>query len=401
MAEDNSKAEPTEISASEILDKILKGEPVKCDNKRIVGNLDLSTLNLPTEHADRTEYQIKTLELPKECKIVSSSIRITNSEFNGKVDFSNCIFKTDVYFRKTTFNGDADFKGATFSDSSYFRLATFNGDADFDGATFSGYADFRKGYIYFRKAKFNRNAGFNGATFSGYANFRKVTFNGNADFKEAKFNSNADFNSATFNKDALFEGAKFEKELDLTFTEYKRLFIRWESISKTRHKWKLLENWNKSCNIIYDDTTYLLLIENLKNLGFFEDADNCYYNYRIERRRQWQKKPKESPNKIYQFIDLVLWLFYGYGVRPLRPLAGLVFLILAFGLLYPYLGVAGNSTWAAFNTSLIVSLSGTKLIEDPTHPATFMHYWIFSIEKLLASLFFAMFLVSLGKTIIR
>jgi hypothetical protein len=96
-------------------------------------------------------------------------------------------------------------------------------------------------------------------------------------------------------------------------------------------------------------------------------------------------------------IILILWLrckaFASFGRTRVSHIA--------FGLLYPYLGFAGESTSAQFNTSLIVSLSGTKLIDNPIQPATSMLYWAFSIEKLLASLFFAMILVSIGRTVIR
>ena len=47
MAEEpKSEAELTEIPASEILDKIQKGEPVEYDHVRIIGDLDLSKLDL-------------------------------------------------------------------------------------------------------------------------------------------------------------------------------------------------------------------------------------------------------------------------------------------------------------------------------------------------------------------
>ena len=49
MAEESEIA-LTEISAREILDKIQKGEPVKYDHVRIIGDLDVSKLDLPKKH---------------------------------------------------------------------------------------------------------------------------------------------------------------------------------------------------------------------------------------------------------------------------------------------------------------------------------------------------------------
>jgi uncharacterized protein YjbI with pentapeptide repeats len=370
----------------------------------------IGTLPLPMEDVDRTKYQIDTMNKPIQCKAIYSSITISQSEFKGIVNSSNIFFRDLVEFEKTSFSCEADFSGASFNGKSFFKETKFDDYANFEGASFRNEAEFSEakfsGFADFWGVKFSDYANFNYATFIGYANFFKALFNGYsnfdhamfscfADFRGASFIGNADFRSATFNEDAMFTEAIFEKGLDWEFTKYKRLFIRWESISKPRHKCKLLENWNKSCNIQpYNETTYLLLIDNLKNIGFFDDSDNCYYDYRIRRRRT-------LINPIYRFFDWLLLLFYGYGVRPLRPLIGLIFLILLFGLLYPYIGFAGHSTLDQFNTSLIVSLSGTRLIDNPIPSPTPMLYWAFSIEKLLTALLFGFFLVSIGKTIIR
>ena len=84
MAEDSeNEAVLREIPASDILDKIQKGEPVEYDHVRIKGELDLSKLDLPTEHVARTKYQIEILGLSEESKVVSSSIKITNSKFDA------------------------------------------------------------------------------------------------------------------------------------------------------------------------------------------------------------------------------------------------------------------------------------------------------------------------------
>jgi hypothetical protein len=359
MAEDlKSEAEITEILANEIFDKIQKGEPVAYDRVRIIGDLDLSKLNLPTETIDLTEIKKPWNVLLRDQKrnIISSPIKITNSEFKGAAIFALCSFKAKVDLMGTNFKKHANFIGTKFNDVVNFTATEFGGEA-----------------LYF-VATFNKNALFDSATFGN-----------DAGFNGAKFKNDTSFIGARFKEDALFESVDFERELHLEKTRYKRLFVRWETISE--------KIYVKTASEDYDDTTFLLLIDNFKNLGYFEDADNCYYSYRKARRQQLPK--------IYRIFDWILWLFYGYGVKPLRPLGGLVVLLFAFVALYSYFGVAGNSTMDLLNTSLTLSLAGTKLIDDPNHPATWVFYWIFTVEKLLASLFFAMFLVSIGRTIIR
>jgi hypothetical protein len=102
MAEDPENEEGLrEIPSSEILDKIQRGEPVEYDHVRIMGDLDLSKLDLPTEYVARTEYQIKILTLPEESKVISSSIKITDSKFDAKVNFGNNLFRNLITFDNT------------------------------------------------------------------------------------------------------------------------------------------------------------------------------------------------------------------------------------------------------------------------------------------------------------
>jgi hypothetical protein len=61
--EPENEAGLREIPASEILDKIQKGEPVEYDHVRIVGDLDLSKIDLSTQRIERTDFQKKMLGL--------------------------------------------------------------------------------------------------------------------------------------------------------------------------------------------------------------------------------------------------------------------------------------------------------------------------------------------------
>jgi hypothetical protein len=91
MAEEEAK---TVVSASEILDKIQNGQPVEYDNVIIEGDLDPSTLDLPTEQVKRTDCDyVEEVKrgLPETVKVVTSQIKITNSEIpvgNGEVELT-------------------------------------------------------------------------------------------------------------------------------------------------------------------------------------------------------------------------------------------------------------------------------------------------------------------------
>ena len=221
MAE--SDAELTEIPASEILEKIQKGKAVEYDHVRIIDDFDVYKLDLPTKHVDRTDLKkIPGISISEECKVVSSSIKITISTFNSQAIFDNIFFEDSINysinFDNTTFSGHASFRGATFGACPVFSGATFNRGVFFDGATFNGGADF-KGATFdegtlFTGVAFSTGANFSDATFCGYTHFDDATFGGSADFSRAFFGAVADFSGNTFSMDAGFSGALFRGDAD-------------------------------------------------------------------------------------------------------------------------------------------------------------------------------------------
>lgn len=227
------KTHPTRsVSADWILNRIQKRKKVHLRNAVIKGDLDVSKLDLPTKHVDRTEYQ-QARGLLLESKIISSQINIVNSKFEGIVNFSNCVFEE---------NGN--FGGASFSKDAYFEGACFDGNALFEGASFSRNALFEEAYFgemaLFNRASFREGAGFDIASFSGCAGFdiasfskeawfigtyfdgvvwfRGASFSKEAWFIEASFSKETWFNGASFSRNAMFNGASFRGDV-LTFRD--------------------------------------------------------------------------------------------------------------------------------------------------------------------------------------
>ena len=110
------------ISAIWVQDRIQKEKKVRLKNAQINGDIDLSKPDLPTKSVARTEFQKYNLDLSTECKIISSEINISESEFRDRVQFSNCFFDKQTWFSRVTFSRYASFNGATFS-----RYAGFDG----------------------------------------------------------------------------------------------------------------------------------------------------------------------------------------------------------------------------------------------------------------------------------
>jgi len=156
------------------------------------------------------------------------------------------------------------------------------------------------------------------AVFSGGdANFRDAEFNKCACFNFAMLNGSASFEDAEFIGNAYFENAAFGRDLNLNRTGYSRLFLHWNSINKSQFK-------------ASDYDAYLALERNYVNLGWFEDANNCYYEYRNKRRVD-----TDVPF-IEKATDTIEWVSYGYGVKPIYTLGWIAFFVLVFGMIFTY-----------------------------------------------------------------
>ncbi len=244
-------------------------------------------------------------------------------QFNGTSRFGDAQFDKDTQFSKVRFGSDSNFGGVRFGGDAYFGGTEFNKTAHFDGAVFSG------GVAYFMWANFSGNARFWEVKFKEIADFSDTTFNGSSGFRYAQFSNRAYFNSAMFNGSASFEDAQFDgnayfenttfgSHLDLTRTGVLRLLLPWESIDDHQL-------------FVSDDDAYLALIRNYANLGWFEDLNDCYYEYR-------NKCRMNEPISLEKITDTFEWILYGYGVKPLRTVVWIVSVILGFGLVFSYCG---------------------------------------------------------------
>lgn len=415
MVADKSQnsASPRQIPATQILAEIEQGVPSEHNEVQITGDLIIGYAKLPVVEG-------------KFC--VSSLIKITNCQFEGKVTLARTAFLNLVDLRGSTFHQPSSFSGSAFKSVADFGNARFKGEVSFNKSQFEDEASFNRAVFekkaffskslfkkefYFRKSIFMEELSFNRCQFEGdsyfkgsefhkKASFRKANFIHDADFSRSRFIGEANFESTQFMGDAFFTDASFDDGLLLTRTKYEKLHIRWKSLTRPKYPFPYLERLERISKLKFDnsdgETAYLLLIDNFKKLGFFEDADDCYYHYRNVRRHNLPAH--------YRPIDWILMASYGYGVRPVRPLVLSAGLFLAFALFYAAFGglfspAGAPSPAEAANLSLTLLLSGSKLISDPNAAATGALYFIYTSEKLIGSFFFALFLISVGRTIIR
>lgn len=325
--------------------------------------------------------------------------KFAEAEFDGPADFGGSKFERYANYTKSQFIEDAIFGGSRFNKSATFIESQFNGLADFGGSQFAGYASFGRSH-------FSDIAKFAGSKFNGSAGFQDSYFNNIAAFEKSEFNGTTSFDSCRFNGDALFEDAVFNGLLSLNKTKYDKFYVAWSNIFK----------------LAYDKTAYLLLIENFKKIGFLTDADDCYLQYRMEQRNH-PRPIKCLQDQIDESFSALMNIFFeksfGYGVRPLNPLAWSVILVLAFSIFWGIIGFGAplddytskrkcaTFVWNSIILSAAIFLSGTKLFIDP--PSIPKSPWltrsfikaIFIFERSLGALFSILFFLAISGTILR
>ncbi|OPY52249.1 MAG: hypothetical protein A4E49_01909 [Methanosaeta sp. PtaU1.Bin112] len=310
-----------------------------------------------------------------------ANVSFKDATLNGMVQFSEAIF------------GQADFQGAQFGGKSSWQASLFQGDAGFDGALFLGRTSFPT-------ATFLAMVSFTSARFQEEAFFEGTVFAKTADYSTAIFQKGISFAGATIDKMRLLK-AQISSQISLQNAEFNRLEARWPVL----------------CNHLrYDGETYLSLARNYRNLEWFEDADDCYYHYR--RASQAAKSftiQEEQARKINwsKLLDGLAWISCGYGVRPRYTVFLSGFFILLFAFLY----------WQGMGI-VVEPLNGSEYIQGQNEELTFLDNLYFSamvftaktqvkwypvgvyrylatLESILGWLLLALFLVSLGRTMIR
>ncbi|HQN30475.1 MAG TPA: pentapeptide repeat-containing protein [Methanothrix soehngenii] len=445
------------IQASEVETIIRAGEPAEFDKYIIEGDLNLCGLTIERPvHFNQTIFQdsvmFNSTTFNGYAYFWSSDfngyVNFGSSVFNGYANFGSSVFNGFAYFGESDFNGYADFKLSKFKEGANFGYSHFNGYANFGYSDFNNYANFAYsefnstadfGFSSFNDdvsfvfSDFNTSAFFMNSEFNGEADFYNSKFNGDTSFCNSEFNCNANFKLDTFDKEAnfndvVFKGdvsfyssffngvAFFEKtiiqgRLSLTKTKYDKLFIRWYNIVD---------------GLEYDDAAYMTLLKNFKDLGYLEDYDSCYFQYRKEHRGQPWPGIGSFEVSVRKFLDIFLEYFYGYGKKPLLPLAWSLGVVLVFGIYWRSIGQKKQKIIFdeyspkknkinnklliliyPFLFSVNVFLSGTKLFVDPPEvPDTpgnsqSTTKFVFILERILGAFFSILFFLAVSGTVVR
>ncbi len=256
----------SEIKAEDILKQIENETDIYLENCSIVGELDLSEVNLETIPNPKFKPYLEDYGVSEELKIIESNIIIKNSIFKNDIDFSNVLFNNSSQFKRTHFDS-ANFMGASFNNSAYFRKASFNNsayftEANFNGANFGG-ANFSNS-ANFERTSFNKSAYFREVNFSNSANFVGVSFNNSAHFTEANFSNSTYFTEANFNdayfwnasfNDANFERANFN-DADFKDSSFKDANFKYANFHDANFGWVNFSNLVIFCGASFNDAYF-------------------------------------------------------------------------------------------------------------------------------------------------
>lgn len=341
------------VQASEIIAKIQKGEPVNYSHIIVKGDLNIGEIGISRAENIVSPITISDSKLSGSVIFdgltLQGPINFGKTEFEKDASFTGNRFKGDAIFEHAQFDGKSLFTGSEFDNSSLFQFTDFGDFSDFLGAKFEGKPDFHNSIFhetaFFRDTLFKNEVNFENVEFVNSANFRLSQIE-IARFSGAKFNGSADFSQAQFNILADFIGTQFIKDLYLDDVKFSKLLISWDSIKD---------------KLEFNGPTYLLLIKNFKDMEQFEDADNCYYQYRDEER---QDRPLGWA-KVFDYLALISC---GYGVHwqntMLTGLGVMTFFGIYFSLKGGLLKSKGAESFQKLEESLFFSL--TLLLSAPT-----------------------------------
>jgi len=381
---------------------------IQITNSKFLGKVYFRNANINnsanfanTIFGDEADFSNSFLKSPNfQGSIFKGPARFVHTNFSGNIQIDDVYFSKDAIFENASFLEDASFFRTNFRNNAYFMWSKFSDQANFYKTNLAESLDFTNASFHqanFNDVKINGTAIFDGARIEE-AWFYKVNFGSDVLFRDARINKSLTITKCQFNGDAIFAGTQFDKprSLALNCNQFNKIYLRWNNISEA---------------LAYDDETYLFLVKNYKNLGLFEDANNCYFQYRTERRRYLEP--------YYSTLDFALEKTYGYGTKPLSVLYVSALLVAIFSFIFmliSYLSQKGNDSKSKFDYLTIIGwhikfsylafLSGTKLFVDAPDRPKMQGYgddalaFFFTLERVLGAILFGFFALALARTII-
>ena len=210
----NKSDEKKSVKASDIIEKIDKGENIYYQNATIEGDLDFTLIK---------NNNLEALTIKR--AFVNSSITFINCDFKGKVISSKIIDKNSIF---TSFDKNLTFIKCNFKDEVNFNEAIINGTTNYSESVFEKKASFegiqcKNKNNYFTQIKLKDVSSFQGGIFSGDVNFLRAEFFGNTAFQQSKFLGNLQISNAKFYGYADFTNCLFNSGIITNYSEFEKV----------------------------------------------------------------------------------------------------------------------------------------------------------------------------------
>jgi uncharacterized protein YjbI with pentapeptide repeats len=359
------------MTGSHVRALVSKG-PVTLQGATIRGPLNLRPLGTVEHRLECRSCRIEG-DLVGSGVVFERTLDLSGSQIRGAVKMQGAQFREPVLLGSppapdaTQFGGKVDFSLAKFDDFATFEGAQFSKDADFVYSRFGGEAIFTYGMFAagasFARAWFTSGSDFRDAVFRTRSSFVSSEFRGSADFSKARFLREVDLSLARFDGDGSFLGttfAGFDSELAATFegvtvagsanfgfssfwkdAEFSRMTARWVSFEEAQFPPRpsiVMKDFSAVDlrmnvdavlrSVQHDDDRRAILRQieaSAKARGDLGIANDAHYAQEVlaSGAYTWPRRSLD-----FAFYRLVA----GYFVRPLRPLAAFVILVLLFSI---------------------------------------------------------------------
>ena len=320
------------------------------------------------------------------------------SQFNGAyANFEETRYLGDAHFSGCQFNTYSSFAGAKFERTANFQGSKFVNGASFQYAKILGSANFARSHLtedsLLSEMYFGDSADFTNTKFDGPLFFVNTRFCGDALFNNSQFLAPTDFSGAQFDKDLAMNNTKINTMMleDSVFSVGSRLFLAKADLNRFMVSWSQIQNI-----LSYDNSAYLSLVKNFRDIGQSSDANDCYYEYRYLNQNR-------KGIGVSKFLDMVAWITCGYGVRPHHALAcGAVVILIIALIIWSGKGLEGfndlseqQKVTSSLYYSLIAFTANGKGL-----PFKGNYRYLGIAEGILGWLLMALFLVTLGRLMI-
>lgn len=302
---------------------------------------------------------------------VTDGLRIGRCEFHGQVRLWNTRFECWVDFLSCKFHGEADFRSFHANEGFVIQRSRFEDTFLMRGATVAKKFDLGSSY-----------------------------FAGLVDFSKAKFHDFAYM-------DRMEQGEEQRFAFENTIAD--RMLLRTEQL-EGRLASVQAKRWEEAAQ------EYGMLKRNFETLHRYDDEDWAFYQFKVCQRRARARKSLNPFRRAMQLLDYVLLdLGCGYGTRPFRAVgSALVIMVICaiffmvgigcFDVSTPPIDGQPMESWAnrtiyGFTTSVSVFTSGFSC--EQLNNASGWVLLPLSIEALLGTLLWGLFIVAFSRKVIR